>query len=272
MRDRNSKKEKVLNNQKEKLIKREEKFFCKKENEYIKNKMLPIRAKLEEKIPIKMIETFEKAFEKGFYYVFEKGTLIIEKSYNSEKLKSEADINEYILSKQINNKNLNRIDKKVKKGVLINKGITTAEGTVLGILGIGLPDIPVFISVILRTVYEICLNYGFDYDAKEEKAFILNIICASANKTEEKLIYSKEADRIGYDIDNGLYNTIDINNMIKVTSKNLSENIVFSKVIQGVPIIGVYGGLSNYILIRDISEVASIKYKKRLLAKLESEA
>ena len=76
-----------------------------------------------------MMDTFEKAFEKGFYYVFEKGTVIIEKSYNLEKLKNEADINEYILSKQINNKNLNRIDKNVKKGAFINKGITTVEGT-----------------------------------------------------------------------------------------------------------------------------------------------
>lgn len=86
----------------------------------------------------------------------------------------------------MNNKNLSRIDKRVKKGVLINKGITAAEGTLLGILGIGIPDIPVFIGVILKTVYEICVNYGFDYKSKSEKAFILNIICASSIKTDEK--------------------------------------------------------------------------------------
>lgn len=77
---------------------------------------------------------------------FEKGTTVIEKSYNSEKIKNEADIDEYILSKQMNNKNLSRIDKRVKKGVLINKGITAAEGTFLGILGIGIPDIPVLLE------------------------------------------------------------------------------------------------------------------------------
>lgn len=265
---KNSKKEKVLNNQRKKLIQREEKFFNKSENKYIRDKILPIKEKLEERIPSKMLDTFEKAFEKGFYYVFEKGTVLIEKSYDLEKLKNEADINEYILSKKLDNKNLNKIDKKVKKGVLINKGITTVEGTALGILGIGLPDIPVFIGVILKTVYEICLNYGFDYNSKEEKAFILNIICASANKTSEKIIYSNEADRIGYNIDNKVALEIDIDEMIKVTSRNLAQNIILSKVIQGVPIIGVYGGLSNYMLIRDISEVTSIKYKKRFLAKL----
>ena len=268
MRDKDFKEKKVIFNQKKKLMKMEDKLLNKKENMYIKNKISPIKEKLEEKIPVKMMDTFEKAFEKDFYYVFEKGTIIIEKSYNTDKLKSEADINEYILSKQINNKNLKRIDKKVRKGSFINKGITTVEGIGFGVLGIGLPDIPVFIGVILKTVYEICLNYGFNYDSEEEKAFVLNIICTSANKSAERIVYSNETDRIGYSIDNNLNYKVDINKMINVTSRTLSENIILSKVIQGVPIIGVYGGISNYILIRDISEIASIKYKKRFLSKL----
>lgn len=268
MKDKDFKEKRVILNQKNKLIKMEDKILNKKENIYVKNKILPIKEKIEEKIPAKMMNTFQKAFEKGFYYVFEKGTVIIEKSYNSEKLKNEADINEYILSKQINNKNLNRIDKKVKKGAFLNKGITTVEGIGLGVLGIGLPDIPVFIGIILKTIYEISLSYGFKYDSEEEKAFILNIICTSANTTKERIIYSNEADRIGHNIDNDFDNMVEINKIIEITSKNLSQNMLLSKVIQGIPIIGIYGGFSNYRLIRDISEVASIKYKKRLLSKL----
>lgn len=262
------KREKILNNQREKILRREEKFFDKKENEFIEKKIAPIREKLEEKIPRKMIEMFEKAFEKGFYYVFENGTVIIEKSYNSEKLKNEADINEYILSKKVNNRNLSRIDKKVKQSILINKSITTIEGTVLGAFGVGLPDIPVFIGILLKTIYEICLRYGFDYDLEDEKVFILNIISAGTNKNSERILYSNEADRIGYNIDNNISTKININDSIKKTSKNLSESIIVSKVIQGIPIVGIYGAISNYKIIGEISELASIKYKKRLLNKL----
>lgn len=268
MRAKDFAEKRVIINQKKKLMEMEEKFLNKKENIYIKNRISPIKDMLEEKIPDKMLDTFQKAFEKGFYYVFRKGIVIIEKSYNIEKLKNEADISEYILSKKISNKNLNRIDRKVKKGTAINKSITTAEGMVLGILGIGLPDIPVFIGMILKTIYEICLNYGFKYDSEEERVFILNIICASANKTSERIVYSNEADRIGYNIDNKFNNKVEINKTIEKTSVILSENIVLSKVIQGIPIVGAYGGISNYILIRDISELASIKYKKRLLCRL----
>ncbi|WP_160685192.1 EcsC family protein [Clostridium sp. C2-6-12] len=263
-----SREKKIINHQKEKLRRREEKFFDKKENEFIQSKIAVIKNKIEEYFPSKVMGTFDKAFEKGFYYVFEKGSIIIEKSYNLEKLKNEADINEYILSKQISNKNLNRFDKTARKGIWVNKGLTTTEGTALGVLGIGLPDIPVFIGVILKTIYEICLNYGFKYDSDEEKAFILNIICASVNKTPQKILYSNEIDRIGYNIDNGFKNEIDINQLIKETSRNLSESMMFAKVIQGMPIVGAYGGISNYMTIRDISEVATIKYKKRMLYKL----
>lgn len=85
------------------------------------------------------------------------------------------------------------------------------------------------------------MNYGFNYDSEEEKGFVLNIICASVNKTEERIIYSNEADKIGYSIDNGFHNKVDITKMIEITSRNLSENIIISKIIQGVPIIEMVG-------------------------------
>lgn len=50
------------------------------------------------------------------------------------------------------------------------------EGIGLGALGIGLPDIVIWVSVLLRGVYETALKYGFDYDSPEEKLFILKMI------------------------------------------------------------------------------------------------
>lgn len=262
------KEKKIINKQKKKLMKKEQKLLNKKENIYILNKIMPIKEKVEEKIPESMVNTFEGAFEKGFYYVFEKGTSIIEKSYNAERLKNEADINKYILSKEISNKNFNNIDRKIKKGIFINKGISTVEGTVLGLAGIGLPDIPIFIGMILKTIYEICLSYGFDYECEEEKIFILNIICTGVNKGEIRAKYSAYTDKIGYNIDNSIENNQEIKEMIKITSENLSKTMIIAKFIQGMPIIGIYGGISNFKLIRDIGKVASMKYKKRFLIKL----
>lgn len=39
----------------------------------------------------------------------------------------------------------------------------------MGFLGMGLPDIPVFLGVLLRSIYEIALSFGFSYDTEEEQ-------------------------------------------------------------------------------------------------------
>jgi len=41
----------------------------------------------------------------------------------------------------------------------------------MGAFGVGLPDIPVFVGVVLKSVYEVALNYGYRYDTPEEKYF-----------------------------------------------------------------------------------------------------
>ena len=262
------KEEKVILKQKNKLAKEEAKLLQKKDNSFLKNKLKPLKNKLENKIPEKVSAGLNKAFEKGFYYIFEKGTSIIEKSYNSERLKNDADTNEYILSKELNNRNLRAIDRNVNKGKMLNQGLATVEGTVLGILGIGMPDIPIFIGVILRMIYEISLKYGFDYNNDKEKVFILNIICAGTSNKADRQKYSDECDKISYAIDNNQDIDINLDMMIKETSKNLVDSLLVSKFVQGIPIVGAIGGATNYVVLSSISKMAKVKYKKRFINKL----
>lgn len=260
-----NKEKKSLCKIKEKNLKDEIKFLNQQDNEYIKSKIQPIKETIESKIPKKMTETLKTAFEKGFYFVFEKGTLIIEKSYNSEKIKEESEINEYIFNKRKNKKNLKRFDKSVNKSAILNSGITGVEGFALGFLGIGLPDIPVFISVILKNIYEISLKYGFDYKNEKEKIFILNLITLSVCNSEERELYSKKLDKIGENIDNGIPLTLDFDSEIKVASDHLVEKMLVSKFIQGIPLVGALGGITNIKLLNRISNAAKIKYKKRMI-------
>jgi len=51
---------------------------------------------------------------------------------------------------------------------MVNTSITVLEGGGLGLLGIGLPDIPLFIAVIMRTIYEVALSYGYDYKIQKK--------------------------------------------------------------------------------------------------------
>ena len=96
--------EKVILKEKQNLAKKEDKFIRKKEMLFIKKKLDPVKSKVEEKIPNKLAATINKAFEKGFYYIFKKGTAIIEKSYDINEIKLEADVNKYRLSKELSSK------------------------------------------------------------------------------------------------------------------------------------------------------------------------
>ena len=103
---KNSKEEKVILKEKRNLAKKEEKFIRKREIVFIKEKLDPLKSKVEEKIPERLAGTINKTFEKGFYYIFAKGTSIIEKSYDINEIKLEADVNKYRLSKELSSKNL----------------------------------------------------------------------------------------------------------------------------------------------------------------------
>lgn len=46
----------------------------------------------------------------------------------------------------------------------------------LGVLKIGLPDIVLFLSTLLKGIYETTLNYRFSYESKEEQYWILKML------------------------------------------------------------------------------------------------
>ena len=69
-----------------------------------------------------------------------------------------------------------------------------------------MPDIVLFVSVLLKGIYEVALQYGFDYDFREERYSILKLMDTSMRRgtdqaAEEeagilKIIFGKKAVRI----------------------------------------------------------------------------
>lgn len=258
---------KIIKKEINKLKKKENKILNKKRNKIIKNKLDPISEKIEEKIPEKLRLTLESAFYNGFKLVFQKGSKYIEKLYDKDKIQLEYDINNYSLNKRLTRKSLKLMDSQGNKSKLINSTISTIEGGGLGILGIGLPDIPLFIGMILKTVYEIALSYGFNYENDYEKIYILNLINIALTSEEEKLIYNNKINEIENNITLGLNLKYSLDLEIKNTSKILSDSLLIAKFIQGIPIVGVFGGVTNYQAISKVSKYAGIRYKRRYLNK-----
>jgi hypothetical protein len=253
----------ILKKQIEHIQKQENKILNKKENPLLQKNLSPILDKIDEKIPAKLKDTLNEAFYKGFKFVFEKGDPLIEKTYNKTRLQLEYDLNNYALDKILNNKALKNLDKTSKLCTIKNSSISVVEGTLLGVLGIGLADIPLFIAVIIKTIYEIALSYGFDYNIEQEKYYILVLICTALTKGEKKAQYNTKLSQY----ENTPNIEIDLEEQIKATATILSETLLTSKFIQGLPIVGIVGGIVNYSIISKVSKISTLKYKKRYLIK-----
>ena len=52
------------------------------------------------------------------------------------------------------------------------------------------------------------------------------------------------------------------------TSYALSEELLYLKFVQGVPVVGILGGVSDIIYQKKITDYAALKYKRRFLKKM----
>lgn len=245
------------------LEKAETKFF----NKNMEKRLSGWHDQIEKYVPDTLNNTLNNAFYKAFELIFEKGTGIIEKTYNKEKKQQDYRINEYAAKVRKNRASIKKFGRIAYGNRAVNIAISTAEGIGMGVLGMGIPDIPVFLGVLLKSIYEISLNYGFEYDTDEEQIFILKVIRTA-------LLYGDDLINADADINYMIEETqrveqiSDKGQQIKDTSLALSEEMLYLKFIQGVPVIGMLGGVSDVIYQKKITDYANLKYKRRFLNSL----
>ncbi len=227
-----------------------------------KGKLEQMKEKTEEKIPQKVRETLYTAFQKGFFLIFEKGTEWIEKTIPQETLRQEFAVNDFRMRQKANGKNLRKLDAATDKRNWITSCITAVEGAGLGVLGIGLPDIPVFLAVILKGVYETAVSYGFRYDTEQERIYILRLLCAASQSGQKKTQAMQRLRTWSKDMKEG---DCDIAQEVERTSAAMAEELLVAKFVQGLPIVGVVGGLTNVATYQKIIRFAKTQYKLRYL-------
>lgn len=216
---------------------------------------------LEEKIPAGLQNTLDTAFGKAFRLVFEKGTGVIEKTYKKDEMKKNYQINEYAAKVHGNNKALKVFSKKATGAGTGNLLLSGAAGVGLGVLGIGLPDIALFTGIMLKGVYEIALNYGFDYEDEEEKRFVLLLIRGALSYGGELQSTNEE---LNFYMDYGAYaKARSVEDSIKEAAGCLSKELLYMKFLQGIPVVGAVGGLYDAVYMKQVMEYAELKYRRR---------
>ena len=225
-----------------------------------------LQQKLDEKIPEKLEETLNTAFIKAFDLVFEKGTGLIEKTYNKDQQKTDYQVREYAAGLKESRKTVKAFGRQSQGTRMKNLMISGVEGVGLGLLGIGLPDIPLFTAVILKSVYEIALSYGFEYESEKEQWFILKMIETALKKGEE---LERNNSLLNAWIDqNGIGETVKgRKEQSKETAAALAEALLYMKFLQGIPVVGIAGGAADTVYLKKITDYAELKYKRRFLRK-----
>lgn len=147
----------------------------------------------------------------------------------------------------------------------MNTVITTAEGIGLGALGIGMPDIVIWVGVLLHGIYETALKYGFEYETSAEKMFVLKLIEASMMNSENWEDLDAELDEhVRQDV-HEIPDEIMVRAQIEKTADALAMEMLVAKFIQGLPVAGVLGGVANPVYYQKIMRYVQMKYWKRYL-------
>lgn len=234
---------------------------------------------VEHKVPSTLQSTLEKAFGKAFLAVFDKGAALIEKTYRKKhQIKLFWENRKHMEQQGFSRSNVRRFEWQARRTSMKNMAITTVEGIGFGIVGMGVPDIPIFVSVMLKSIYEIAISYGFDYTSQKERLFILKMLDAALASGE--VLREKNA-RLNQLIDRYLEPDGDedafvvelqIKRQIDTSAKALSHVLLYGKLLQGKAFIGIIGGIENVTCLRRITRYARLKYKRRFLLRTETTA
>lgn len=256
-------------------------LFLKKEEKIIKRYGKAKKSLLEEKlknvVPEGLQHTLETAFYKAFCVILHNGTGVLEKTYSKEKLETDHKLREYRHKLQATRRNLKAAPRAAAVGTAGSVAGAGIEGVALGLLGIGLPDIPLFLGMIFRSLYTLCLNYGIDYTEPAEQELLLAMIEQSLYRGEDfpegdarlnQRIYAcavKGAETEGISLPCRIGD-----DSVRRAAKALSGELLYLKFLQGIPVAGIIGGVYDGIYLKRITDYAALKMERRyLLKKLE---
>ena len=215
------------------------------------------------KVPDKLCSTLNTTFVKAFELIYKNGTPLIDITFNKQNAKEQHQINRFAYELRQNKKSIRAFSKQSNTSNAVNLLISGVEGIGLGLVGCGIPDIPLLTAVILRSLYETSTNYGYDYSKPEEQLYQLLIIQGAMSYGEDLQSCVEQLDSYTQAVVIPTEETI--KEQIKLSASALADEMLFLKFVQGIPIVGVVGGISDTVFLHRIQRFAKLNYQYRFL-------
>lgn len=225
---------------------------------------------LEEKVPRKVYEGLNSAFAKGFSLVFQHGRKVIELTYKKDTIAQKHTLRQEGFQSTGRRKELKQLHKNARKSSSLNIAMTTVEGIGLGALGIGMPDIVLFLSTLLRGIYETALHYGFEYESRFEQMLILKMMAASLSSGSDWFRRNRELSDWILSGERPITEEV-FQAQVQDTAAVFAVDMLLLKFIQGLPVVGILGGAANPVYYRRIMDYVQLKYKRRYLLRCQQE-
>lgn len=226
------------------------------------------KTELENRIPGKILRSLESTFAKGFSLVFRQGRRFVECTCDREKLQQDYQIRNYAIHVKGGTKELRQMRRGASRSSVLNLSLTTAEGIALGVLGIGMPDIVLFLGTLLRWIYEVALNYGFSCDTIQEQYLILKMMEVSLSNGE---VWRQRNDEVNRILCGKLEITDEaLQEQLQKTAAAFAVDMLLLKFIQGIPVVGLIGGAANPFYYNKVMQYVQMKYNKRYLIQLHA--
>lgn len=225
-----------------------------------------MQEKINRIIPKKIYAKLDKAFGKAFNFIYSKGTKAIRKTYSEKKMKEGFEEDKRFAKAVNTGLGVKSFHAKSRRRGLLDGFIAGLAGIGLGIFGRGVWDIPIFVSITFRNMYETCLCYGFDSDDLSEKILMLKMMEAALTTGDEIEDINAETDAMIEAIDRGYaFDEQALEAQIESVSSKLSQQILYLKFLQIIPIVGGVIGFSDIIYLGKVHRYIDMKYRKRFL-------
>lgn len=256
--------------QQRKLVKRELLKLQLQEKKMMENalkaKPMNWKAVLEQKIPEKVYTGLESAFCKGFSLVFRQGRKLIELTYKKEEMQRQHALRDWKVKTAGSRRDLKQMRSSARRSDGINMAATTAEGIALGALGVGMPDIVLFLTTLLKGIYETATHYGFEYESRQEQYLILRMMEASLKTGRDWVRCNEKVDELLSEDAIALCDEA-FQAQLERTASAFAMDMLLLKFIQGMPVVGILGGAANPVYYNKVMKYIQQKYRKRYLMK-----
>ena len=137
------------------------------------------------RIPEKAEAALRAAFARAFALLFERPALL-EYGVRPDELAALFSVRDAAFDARPGRASLRRLGSGARRANSLKAAASAVEGVALGALGIGLPDIVLFLALLMRGVRATARSWGFGCDTAAERLYMLRLMRCALSRGGER--------------------------------------------------------------------------------------